>query len=66
MLDVKIEFCIYVERRYLECIEGFKTNYDRANDVVQLVVLCSQGIKIPRDQDFFVFLENFDRFCKGK
>lgn len=49
MLDVKIEFCIYVEKRYLECIEGFKTNYDKVNNVVQLVVLCSQGIKIPRD-----------------
>ncbi|CAD8117921.1 unnamed protein product [Paramecium sonneborni] len=58
--DVKIEYCIYIDRKYLMEIQALQVNFNTEEDIVQLIAVCSFGIKIPKDQDFYFFFECFD------
>ncbi|CAD8206862.1 unnamed protein product [Paramecium pentaurelia] len=58
--DVKVEYSFYVDQKYLNEIQVLQDNFNTQENVVQIIAVCSLGIKIPNDQDFHFFFECFD------
>ncbi|KAM3144491.1 hypothetical protein pb186bvf_003360 [Paramecium bursaria] len=66
LLDIKVEYSLYIDMKYLKEIKQLQDCYNAKDQTVELIILCTPGIKIPRSQDIIQFLECFDAINHNK